>query len=491
VITDAQGNIYVTGRSYHTTTEGDFTTIMYNPAGSQQWADHQASNEVSVPNEGVKLTRDRFGNVYATGTLSVNSGDLAILKFNANGRKWTKTYEYDIWGSAEDHGMDIGTDSVGNVYAIASSQSTNGALLNTVMFKTDSAGNKIWGNDHDGGNSDDYTMGLAVTAAGNAFGLTSGNSFFGSATMDINTVNYTANGGHNWIARFNGPGLSDDFGRAIKAHPAGNQFVAGSSTTGNGIDMIAICQNIYSTRLWNVVYNGSANGNDTAIAIDYLSGRKAVISGNTLENNNGVKTAITTLMADSGVIMWTKQYYGPDNLGAWATGQVTDAQGNIYVCGYTLTSTQQKNGCILKYGNTGNLIWAINFDAGTGLDDVFNAITLDAANNIIVTGHTISSPGNSSYLTVKYSGSTTAVGDISDKTPQLIIAPVPFTESFTIQYPEPGSVELADMMGRTVFAGYKGKESITINTTTIPAGIYYVKFRNKDGQISYQKVVKR
>lgn len=490
VISDAQGNVYVTGRSYHTTEEGNFTTIMYAPSGTQRWADHQADNELSVPNEGVKLAKDRFGNVYATGTLSIHSGDLAILKYDANGRKWTKTYEHSIWGSAEDHGTDIGIDSIGNIYAIAYSQSTNGALLNTVMFKTDSAGNKLWSDDYDDGNSDDFTQGLAVTPRGNVFGLTNGSSFFGSGTMDINTINYTANGQHNWVARYDSPVSGEDFGRAIKAHPGGNQFIAGAAATNNGTSMIAICQNSYGTRLWTVLYNGSANGDDTAIAIDYLSSRKAVMSGNTQESNGGIKTAITTLMADSGMTLWSRQYFGPDNLGAWITGQTTDAAGNIYVCGYTQTNAERKNGCILKYNHTGSLLWAISFDAGTKTDDVFNAITLDPAGNILVTGYTTASGGNTSYLTVKYAGSTTSVDDVSPGTQQLTVTPVPFTESVTIQHPEKGHVTMTDLLGRTVFSTYKEEESLRLTTNGIPAGVYYIRFESRGGHILYRKVVK-
>ncbi|MEO6167425.1 MAG: SBBP repeat-containing protein, partial [Chitinophagales bacterium] len=219
VVTDAAGNIYVTGRSYQTANGGNFTTIKYNPAGEEQWADHYAGTSSSGINRGLKLLLDKWENLYAIGTVSSNDGDIAIVKYNSSGVLWSKSYEPYWFGSATDFGVDIAVDSLGNIYAAGQITSLDGNLYDLYVMKCDSAGEKIYEDDYSSASGDDYTGGIAVTPDGNVFALTSSFNFFGSGTYDITTINYLEDGAHNWFSSYNGSGSGTDYGTFIKVDP--------------------------------------------------------------------------------------------------------------------------------------------------------------------------------------------------------------------------------------------------------------------------------
>ncbi|MEP7169882.1 MAG: T9SS type A sorting domain-containing protein, partial [Bacteroidota bacterium] len=179
-------------------------------------------------------------------------------------------------------------------------------------------------------------------------------------------------------------------------------------------DMVVFKQNQYGTRLWVTTYNGTANLNDTAISTMWMPNGFVVVTGKCKETlNSTTKDAFVTMMIDSGTIVWTKKFFGTDSLGAVPTQMKTDAQGNIYICGYENLTGGTKNGCIIKYDSNGNQLWNISYDAGINLDDKFNSITLDNNNDILVTGQTFTTATNANYVTVKYGNGNTVINENS------------------------------------------------------------------------------
>jgi len=66
---DANGNAYVTGRSWGTNTQDDFATVKYDANGNQLWVSRYAStNTISAVDEAFALAVDAAGNVYVTGS---------------------------------------------------------------------------------------------------------------------------------------------------------------------------------------------------------------------------------------------------------------------------------------------------------------------------------------------------------------------------------------------------------------------------------------
>ena len=85
---DASGNVYVTGESFGIGTGIDYATIKYDPTGTQIWEARYngASNGFDF---GQALTLDVAGNVYVTGRSfgSTTNFDYATIKYDSNGNQ--------------------------------------------------------------------------------------------------------------------------------------------------------------------------------------------------------------------------------------------------------------------------------------------------------------------------------------------------------------------------------------------------------------------
>ena len=87
---DANGNVYVTGKSASANNGFDFLTVKYNSAGIQQWALrlNSTSNYDDIAND---LSIDVNGNVYVCGNQGAGS---ALIKYSASGTQtWLKKIE--------------------------------------------------------------------------------------------------------------------------------------------------------------------------------------------------------------------------------------------------------------------------------------------------------------------------------------------------------------------------------------------------------------
>ena len=491
VITDSVGNVYVTGTCYQNFSGGNFTTIKYNPSGIQQWADHYAQTLSGFTNDGLKLVKDRWNNIYAVGTMAINLSDLGIIKYNSSGRLWAHNYEPYWFGSDIDYGKDIAVDTFGNLYAIAQMTSLNGQLWDVMVLKTDSAGTEISKDTYSSASGDDWPTSIAVTPGGNTFALSSSFNFWGSGNYDITTLNYVGST-QNWVAFYNGPGNDFDYGTFIKADVSGNQYVCGSSNSGTNDDMVVLKRNLSDSLQWSFTYNGIGNGNDTAISTALLPNGFVVVTGRCKEMYNSIVTdAIVTILLDSGTVVWTRKFYGSSNTGAVPLNIITDAAGNIFICGYEVVSSGTLNGCIIRYDSNGNLQWNISYDGGLSHDDKFNSITLDNNQNILVTGQSFTTIVEAMYVTVKYGSTITTVNENNSSGTDLLIYPNPAEAGETIKIKSKNlfsgiPFSVYDLAGRIIDNGIIIQNELKIKSR-LQAGTYIIELY-ASGKKIHQKI---
>ncbi|KAF0150953.1 MAG: hypothetical protein FD143_2373 [Ignavibacteria bacterium] len=211
---DGSGNVYVTGRSSVLGTSSDYATIKYNSNGIVQWGQGY-NGPGNSDDEAIALTVDGSGNIYVTGR-SVGSGtssDYATIKYNSNGiEQWVQRYNGP--GNSNDAATAI---SVDDDYA---------------TIKYNSNGIEQWVQRYNGpGNSEDWATAISVDGSGNVY--VTGESAGSGTYYDYATIKYNSNGLVQWVQRYNGPGNSDDYARAISVDGSGNVYVTGTST-GNG-----------------------------------------------------------------------------------------------------------------------------------------------------------------------------------------------------------------------------------------------------------------
>ena len=116
------------------------------------------------------------------------------------------------------------------------------------------------------GNLDDGAHAIAGDGSGNVY-VTGGSN--GSGTdLDYATIMYTSAGQQQWVARFNGPANGWDRAAAIARDSSGNVYVTGQSLgLGTNFDYATVKYDSAGQELWVARYNGPGNSNDEALAI--------------------------------------------------------------------------------------------------------------------------------------------------------------------------------------------------------------------------------
>ena len=115
------------------------------------------------------------------------------------------------------------------------------------------------------GNSNDVAYAVAVDASGNVY--VTGFSVGSGTGTDYATIKYNASGAQQWVARY-GPGNDNDYATGIAVDGSGNVYVTGYSIgLGAGYDYATIKYNPSGQQQWVARYNnGLVNGDDSAQA---------------------------------------------------------------------------------------------------------------------------------------------------------------------------------------------------------------------------------
>ncbi len=99
---------------------------------------------------------------------------------------------------------------------------------------------------------------------------------------------------------------------------------------------------------------------------------------------------------------WSAGTVWPGNSNDDAHDIAVDADGNVYVTGYTTGLGTYWDYATIKYDRNGNELWVARYNGPGDGDDNANAIAVDNSGNVYVTGSSVGSDGNYDYATIKY-----------------------------------------------------------------------------------------
>ncbi|MCC6909964.1 MAG: hypothetical protein IT430_18670 [Phycisphaerales bacterium] len=108
----------------------------------------------------------------------------------------------------------------------------------------------------------------------------------------------------------------------------------------------------------------------------------------------------------TGRLLWTQTYDGPGHGYEFFGSLAIDANDNIIICGSSAGVGGDSDITTLKYDPSGQLTWARRYNGpGNGDDETFGieAVGLDAAGRVYVTGYQYAADGYWEYVTIKYS----------------------------------------------------------------------------------------
>jgi uncharacterized delta-60 repeat protein len=265
---DANGNVYVTGRSEGTGTGFDFLTIKYSSDGDQLWPARYNNPSGNGGDIAYAIAVDIDGNVYVTGTsYDPNTyNDCVTIKYNSSGvQQWVRRYSYQ--GNWSDEGNAITVDAAGNVYVTGRSVSTT-TSWDYATIKYNAGGTQQWVARYNGmANYDDEPTGIALDNLGNIY--VTGKSGIGSFYYQFATVKYTSNGTQEWVRTYIGPANLTAWANAVVVDNQNNIYVTGRDYASDiTADYVTIKYSPNGTVEWIARYSaGVPQGDDWATAV--------------------------------------------------------------------------------------------------------------------------------------------------------------------------------------------------------------------------------
>jgi hypothetical protein len=411
---DGAGNVYVTGDSWggNPATGGtgyDYATVKYDTYGNQQWVPvARYDGPDSGDDKATALAVDGAGNVYVTGRSDdLAPFDYATVKYDANGnQQWVARYNGPVNGA--DDATALAVDAAGNVYVTGTSAGS-GTYADYATVKYNGAGAQQWVARYNGpGNGDDGASALAVDGAGNVY--VTGVSYGGSGTGgDYATVKYNAGGVQQWVARYNNAPVNGiDDATALAVDGAGNVYVTGESWGGllaTYYDYATIKYDAGGAQQWVRRYDGAPGPvglDDGASALAVDGAGNVYVTGVSYDGSGTGGDYATVKYNAAGVQKWVARYNNASVNGLdEAKALAVDASGNVYVTGWS-ESSWNPDYATVKYNAAGAEQWVARYNGpGTNVDQA-NAVALDGAGNVYVTGKSTGSGTEYDYATIKY-----------------------------------------------------------------------------------------
>ncbi|MCD6017539.1 MAG: hypothetical protein K0S53_660 [Bacteroidetes bacterium] len=358
---------------------------------------------------------DASNNVYTLGatTTTNNTTDILLSKKNSLGvTLWTK----QINGSADsyDFGSGLLITSTGDVYITgAITNNTTTLAPELILRKYNSSGTQQFSNTFSNGYGDVGTD-IIINTTYN-YVIVSGATYDNMGQSDMLVVVYDTGGGFQWNNTYDYNGLNDG---AYKVTTRTNLLTITGPVTqsANNYKLASKSYNVSSGFPSGTVTVGATATSSVEIISDLVTDAAGnmYICGATQQNPGQGYDYYLAKVTPSLTISWEQTYNGSDNLDDQAKSVKVDASGNVYITGFVTSSTTGKDIKTIKYNSSGVVQWSVTVNSITnGNDEAFD-MEIDASSNLYVTGTIENDVDMGDYYTVKYSSSGTKIWDIKN-----------------------------------------------------------------------------
>jgi len=353
------------------------------------WVRHYSSGDSSSYDRATALAVDGAGNVYVTGAAGFlwcehgrcdfNSDSTITIKYNADGEILWVTANNPVKTATSQV-----VDTAGNVYVTGISFG-NDTFEDYGTVKYNSAGTQQWVARYDGpGNNSDYAQALAVDGLGNVY--VTGSDYSSSTYFDYATVKYNSAGVQQWVARYSGPANGNDGAASLAVDGLGNVYVTGHSYgSSTSTDYATVKYNSAGAQQWAVRYDGGGYDWGRVLAVD--DSGNVYVTGYSDSSKTAYYDDYATVKYNSaGVEQWVARYFGPGSADNRVQALALDGLGNVYVTGYSHSTSTWGDYATVKYSPDGTELWAARYNGSESSWDVAQALAVDGLGYVYVTG---------------------------------------------------------------------------------------------------------
>jgi hypothetical protein len=447
--------------------------------------------------------------------------DYWVVKLNGNGMiQWQKS----LGGTSDDQANSVqqttdgGYIIAGYTYSNDGDVSGNHGFYDCWLVKLDVGGNIQWQKSL-GGTDMDMAYSVCQTNDGGYIVGGSTNSNNGDVSGNHGDYDY-------WLIKLNGAGTilwqkclggtGSDGANAIQQTADDGYVIAGHSISNNGdvtgnhgaVDYWIVKLDTGGVLQWQKCLGGTSN--ETAYSVQQTSNGGYIVTGFTTSNDSDVAgfhggSDYWIIRLDSlGSLQWQKCLGGSLLETAYSISQTID--GGYIIAGSALSNDGDVTGVhgsnqdcwLVKLDTIGNLQWQKCL-GGTIIERAY-CVQQAMDGGFIFTGEAYSSNGDvtanhsvyNDYWVVKLAP---YVGiEENDLYSEINIYPNPVTNEFRIQNSELKieKIEIYDVVGQQVFlqSQTSNLKPLTINVSSLPSGIYFVKVADAEGNSGTQKFVK-
>lgn len=189
---------------------------------------------------------------------------------------------------------------------------------------------------------------------------------------------------------------------AMAVDVEGNAYVTGNVSNGSGIDYLTRKFAPDGTVVWSAIYHGTGNGTDYAYALTLDHAGNVLVTGTSMGDGASFDY-VTVKYTNTGEVLWVARYAAPGNGNAMARAVTVDSADNVLVTGEAAGNGTDLDYTTVKYSPAGEELWVSRYSGpGNGTDSAY-AVEVDSADNVLVTGHSVGIDTGADYATVKYS----------------------------------------------------------------------------------------
>ncbi len=482
-VIDQSGNVYVTGLTNYPNSMR-CTLVKYSPGGSLLW-ERTFSGVGSGYGMGNKLLIDNQGNIFVFATIFgyAQNNDFYIIKYDQNGNVISSARYGDA--AVEESFADAAFDNNGNILVALAARTISNGNTDIILMRFNTMcvvqqylvfNQSTW---------NEYPAKLLTNYLGDIF-IAGSRSLPNSGRQDILVAKFNSSLQYQTEFTYAGYANENDFVTSACLHPAGGIVIGGITRNSTSYDFTIFKLTDNLTSEWMRANNFQQSGgavSDVIIANSTIYATGSVYTGNR-------SFALTAAYSFSGSVIWSNLYSRDTVSNVTNTGQVikADAIGNVYAAGTSGTSSTGDDAMILKFGPSGSLLFAYNYNGTAFGMDRFNALVVDNSGKLYASGITFVSTNNPEFMTVKLTGFLTGVTGNTNEIPDGFNLsqnyPNPFNPSTKISFsiPKASQVKLVvyDAAGREVETLvneqlHAGSFEVDFNASKLTSGVYFYK----------------